>query len=183
MSAPSWFMAGLLAGAAAMLGVVFLRRALRDYRGRKILLAGGIAAVAAVALIAGMSLAVVSHQETVIAQGEAAVTASQQPTMPPSGEMPPPSAAPVTSVASVTAAMPPASVMSQILAMPSAARTRSAEPMDQAAATLAARLESQGGTAADWNLLAQAYDFLGRPEDAQRARARAAQVGSVQRTR
>lgn len=166
-----------------MLGVILLWRASREYRGRKILLAGGITAVAAVALIAGMSLAVVSRPGTVIAQGEVAVTASQQPTVPPSGEVPPPTPASVASVASVTAAMPPASVMSQILAMPSAARTRSAEPMDQAAAKLAARLESQGGTAADWNLLAQAYDFLGRPEDAQRARARAAQVGSVKRTR
>jgi len=42
--------------------------------------------------------------------------------------------------------------------------------MEQAAATLAARLERQGGTRDDWQLLAQSYDFLGRPADAAKAR-------------
>jgi len=35
---------------------------------------------------------------------------------------------------------------------------------------LAARLASNGGSDADWNLLAQSYEFLGRNEDAQLAR-------------
>jgi cytochrome c-type biogenesis protein CcmH len=38
---------------------------------------------------------------------------------------------------------------------------------------LEARLARDGGTPADWSLLAQAYDFMGRPEDARRARAKA----------
>jgi cytochrome c-type biogenesis protein CcmH len=42
--------------------------------------------------------------------------------------------------------------------------------MEQSAATLAARLERQGGTRDEWQLLAQSYDFLGRPDDAAKAR-------------
>jgi len=165
MSAPSWFMAGLLAGAAAMLGAVLPWRASREAirRGRSILLAGGVTAGAAVALIAGMCLAINSRQETAVATGEPAMPDFLPPSMPPSS------------------AMPSASVMSQILSGPRGARSQSAEPMDEAAASLAARLQRQGGTAADWNLLAQAYDFLGRPDDAQRARARAAAIGANQR--
>lgn len=179
MSAPSWFVAGMLTGAAATLGVILWWRASHEaiHRRRKVLLVGGITAAAAVAFIAGMSLAAAFHQGAVNEPGEAVATDSPPQTMPPSGEMPAPPAT------SSTSGMPPAAVMSQILAMPSAARAQSAQPMDEAAAKLAARLERQGGTAADWNLLAQAYDFLGRPDDAQRARARAAELGAVQRAR
>jgi cytochrome c-type biogenesis protein CcmH len=46
-----------------------------------------------------------------------------------------------------------------------------AQSMQQAVAGLEARLARDGGTDADWELLARAYDFLGRPEDASRARA------------
>lgn len=166
MSAPSWFLAGLLAGAVAMLGAVLLRRAWREpiHRGRRFLVAGGITAAASVALTAGVSFAIASRQSTPIASDDHVVADTQPAMTPPSSEM------------------PPASVMSQILAMPRGTSGQSAEPMDQAASQLASRLERQGGTAADWNLLAQAYDFLGKPEDAQRARARAAQVGASQRT-
>jgi cytochrome c-type biogenesis protein CcmH len=45
--------------------------------------------------------------------------------------------------------------------------------MDAEVAGLEARLERDGGTPADWSLLAQAYEFLGRPDDAKRARAKA----------
>lgn len=167
MSAPSWFMAGLLAGAAAMLGAVLLWHASRAamLRNRKAMLAGALTVAAAVASTAGMSFAIDSRAGTASAAGDVAMTDSPLPAMPPSSQM------------------PSASVMSQILATPRAARARSAQPMDQAAANLAARLERQGGTAADWNLLAQAYDFLGRAADAQRARARAAQVGAAQHAR
>src|SRR2546421_209331 len=48
------------------------------------------------------------------------------------------------------------------------------QSMEAAAAGLAARLARDGGSADDWNLLAQSYDFLGRADDARRARARAA---------
>ena len=48
-------------------------------------------------------------------------------------------------------------------------------PSMQAATTrLQERLSREGGSAADWLLLAQSYDFLGRPDDAQRARLQAA---------
>jgi len=46
--------------------------------------------------------------------------------------------------------------------------------MEAEVAALEARLARNGGTADDWTLLARAYDFLGRPEDARRARARTA---------
>lgn len=46
-----------------------------------------------------------------------------------------------------------------------------AQSMEVATEALRARLEQHGGTAADWQLLAQSYDFLGRPKDAEAARA------------
>ena len=48
-----------------------------------------------------------------------------------------------------------------------------AKSMQAEVAALEARLARDGGTPADWTLLAQAYDFMGRPDDARRARARA----------
>jgi cytochrome c-type biogenesis protein CcmH len=48
-----------------------------------------------------------------------------------------------------------------------------AKSMESEVAGLEARLARDGGTPADWSLLAQAYDFMGRPEDAKRARAKA----------
>lgn len=169
MSATLSFIAGLLTGAAAMLGATLLWRAPRAATGpgRKLLLGGGLAA--GVTLIFAISLAVGSHQGAGASPGESVASDAQPPPMSPAAAMP-------------TATMPSPSVMSQVLAMPRGARAQMAQPMDRAAATLAARLERQGGTAADWNLLAQAYDFLGRPEDAQRARARAAKAGTVSRT-
>jgi cytochrome c-type biogenesis protein CcmH len=49
----------------------------------------------------------------------------------------------------------------------------SAKSMQEAIAGLEARLARDGGSPADWALLAQAYDFLGRTDDARRARAKA----------
>jgi cytochrome c-type biogenesis protein CcmH len=45
--------------------------------------------------------------------------------------------------------------------------------VEEATAKLAARLSAKGGTPAEWNLLAQSYDFMGRPADAAEARRRA----------
>ncbi|TLZ57868.1 MAG: hypothetical protein E6K22_00165 [Gammaproteobacteria bacterium] len=42
--------------------------------------------------------------------------------------------------------------------------------METEIAALEARLARDGGTSDDWNLLAKAYEFLGRPDDAARAR-------------
>src|ERR1700692_1509416 len=44
--------------------------------------------------------------------------------------------------------------------------------MESAVAALQARLAKGGGTAADWELLAKSYEFMGRPGDASKARAR-----------
>jgi hypothetical protein len=162
MSATSWFLAGLIAGAAVMLGAVLLWRLSREatLRSRRVLLAGGLTAAGIAAVAAGLSLALSSA--------------------PPTAPAPSPASAPTRAA---SAAMPPASMMAQILSTSGGARPGMAQPMDQAAAELGARLERQGGSAADWNLLAQAYDFLGRPEDARRARARAAKAGATQPTR
>jgi cytochrome c-type biogenesis protein CcmH len=46
-----------------------------------------------------------------------------------------------------------------------------AKSMDAEVASLEARLARDGGTNDDWNLLAKAYEFLGHPDDARRARA------------
>ena len=51
--------------------------------------------------------------------------------------------------------------------------TGTAKSMDVEVAALEARLVRDGGTPADWSLLSQAYEFLGRPEDAKRARGKA----------
>jgi cytochrome c-type biogenesis protein CcmH len=48
-----------------------------------------------------------------------------------------------------------------------------AKSMQDAVAGLEARLARDGGSPGDWTLLAQAYDFMGRPDDARRARAKA----------
>jgi len=61
----------------------------------------------------------------------------------------------------------PATVSAAAMGSPSAAPAQS---MDTAVAGLEARLARGEGSDADWTLLAQAYEFLGRPEDAQRAR-------------
>ncbi len=54
-----------------------------------------------------------------------------------------------------------------------------ARSMELEVRALAARLARAGGSEADWTLLAQAYEFLGRPEDAQRARAHIAAAGAT----
>jgi hypothetical protein len=166
MSSMSWFLAGLFAGAAITLGALLLVRASRETgRGNgRMLLAGLLGAAAAAVVVGGMSLAIDARHPPVPAPAAA------------------PSAADVPSSPALTSAapMPSAAAMEQLLRMPSGSGGQSAEPMDQAAARLAARLQSKGGTAADWNLLAQAYDFLGRPKEAQAARARAAQIGASQ---
>ena len=46
-----------------------------------------------------------------------------------------------------------------------------ASPMNAAIASLQARLGKGGGSADDWELLAKSYEFLGRPADADKARA------------
>jgi len=46
-----------------------------------------------------------------------------------------------------------------------------AGPMGNAIANLQARLAKGGGTADDWELLAKSYEFLGRPQEAAKARA------------
>ena len=51
------------------------------------------------------------------------------------------------------------------------ASPQAAGSMEAATQALAARLAAQGGTDADWSLLAQSYDFLGRTDEAKQARA------------
>ena len=55
-------------------------------------------------------------------------------------------------------------------AVPGSAAPASAGSMDTATQVLAARLATGGGSDADWELLAQSYDFLGRTDQAKLAR-------------
>jgi cytochrome c-type biogenesis protein CcmH len=71
---------------------------------------------------------------------------------------------------------PAGSVTASAAPAPSGSPTGSggtAKSMEAEVAGLEARLAREGGTPADWSLLAQAYDFMGRSEDARRARAKA----------
>ncbi|HEX8783435.1 MAG TPA: hypothetical protein VF764_08695, partial [Steroidobacteraceae bacterium] len=71
---------------------------------------------------------------------------------------------------------PPGSVTASASPAPSASATDSggtAKSMEAEVAGLEARLAREGGTPSDWSLLAQAYDFMGRSDDARRARAKA----------
>lgn len=70
----------------------------------------------------------------------------------------------------------PATVSTQ--APTAAAPMGKPQSMEAATAGLEARLERQGGSASDWTLLAQSYEFLGRTADAQRARERARASGA-----
>ncbi|HEV8017754.1 MAG TPA: hypothetical protein VGP32_04250 [Steroidobacteraceae bacterium] len=60
-----------------------------------------------------------------------------------------------------------------------AAAAAPAKSLQAEIAGLEARLARGGGSDADWALLAQAYDYLGRPDDARRARAHSAIPGSA----
>lgn len=53
-----------------------------------------------------------------------------------------------------------------------AAPATKAESMEVATAALQSRLDQHDGTPEEWQLLAQSYDFLGRPKEAAAARAR-----------
>jgi cytochrome c-type biogenesis protein CcmH len=69
----------------------------------------------------------------------------------------------------------PAEAAHASAAAPGAAGTSAppAQSMDAAVARLEARLARAGGSDADWELLAKAYEFVGRSDDARRARAHA----------
>jgi cytochrome c-type biogenesis protein CcmH len=66
-------------------------------------------------------------------------------------------------------------------AAPHATANASATPgtMEEATSRLAARLESGGGSAEDWRLLAKSYEFLGRTDEARRAAAQADALGGA----
>src|SRR6516225_6190888 len=53
-----------------------------------------------------------------------------------------------------------------------------AKSMDAEVTGLEARLAREGGSPSDWTLLAKAYDFMGRPDDARRARAKAGTIAA-----
>jgi cytochrome c-type biogenesis protein CcmH len=79
-------------------------------------------------------------------------------------------ALPAPSAASAAGAF--ADAVSQSGDLASAAPKAAAGSMSSAIASLEARLAKGGGSADDWELLAKSYEFLGRPGDASKARAR-----------
>jgi cytochrome c-type biogenesis protein CcmH len=80
------------------------------------------------------------------------------------------------------ASRPAAAAMMAPAAAPAASASEksgaSAKSMEAEVAALEARLARNGGSADDWTLLAKAYDFMGRADDARRARSRAANPGA-----
>ena len=52
------------------------------------------------------------------------------------------------------------------------------QSLESAASKLEERLRREGGSSSDWQLLAQTYDVLGRPDDAARVRAQAASANA-----
>ena len=93
-----------------------------------------------------------------------------------------PTAPAAANTAGATSAFVTAARVSGDLMSPAASPAASPAPnssagsMDSAIASLQARLAKGGGTTDDWELLAKSYEFLGRPGDASKARAR--QLGS-----
>jgi cytochrome c-type biogenesis protein CcmH/NrfG len=73
------------------------------------------------------------------------------------------SGAPVTAGTAAPGAMP----------VKPAAKSMNVPPMEVSTAKLAARLEKNGGSKADWKLLGQSYDFLGKKDEAAKAYAKA----------
>ncbi len=65
----------------------------------------------------------------------------------------------------------PASANTAAAPQPDAGAKGNAGSMDAAISSLEARLAKGGGTPDDWELLAKSFEFLGRPEDAAKARA------------
>ena len=65
-----------------------------------------------------------------------------------------------------------ADAVNQSAKLSSPAPKAAAGSMGSAIASLEARLAKGGGSADDWELLAKSYEFLGRPQDASKARAR-----------
>jgi cytochrome c-type biogenesis protein CcmH len=69
---------------------------------------------------------------------------------------------------------PPAAAVLPHAGADQASSENSPDSLENAAARLEARISQQGGSRADWLLLAQSYEFLGREAEATRARERAA---------
>ena len=63
----------------------------------------------------------------------------------------------------------------QLISHPDAPPTGSAGSLEEVTAALASRLAAAGGTPDEWRLLAQSYEYLGRTQEAQAARAHVAQ--------
>jgi cytochrome c-type biogenesis protein CcmH len=128
MSAPFWFLAGLLTGVTATsIAVPLLREVPRTGARALVYVGGGIAVFTVVAV--GLYFVLGSPRQT--PTSEAAL------------------AHPGANLS--TAGSTPLS-------------------MEEATAQLQARLDQGGGSANDWQLLAQSYEFLGRKDDAKRAR-------------
>jgi hypothetical protein len=149
----SWFVAGILSGIAAgfLLRAALTRLGERRTSGTMLkpaLIIGAPIAVLAIVLFAWLvspSAPTGSDAASTDATDHAAAAAAPQAAMPQGG-------------------MPQGG-------MPQAGAPQAAGSMNDVLPRLERRLAGQGGTDADWQLLAQTYDYLGRPEDAKGARA------------
>jgi cytochrome c-type biogenesis protein CcmH len=143
-----WFIAGALVGATATLVAIPLWRGTLNIRalalgGGRMRFALAGAFVATFAAAAAIIYFAVGSRHSLTAQ--------------------PPTSQPLTS-SMATAAGPAAAADASIKS------DAGAKSMETEVAALEARLARDGGTSDDWTLLAKAYEFLGRPADAARAR-------------
>ena len=83
------------------------------------------------------------------------------------------------SAATPVTGIPPEAAPASTAMTAAAGGNSSARSMELEVSALAARLARAGGAEGDWTLLAEAYDFLGRPEDAKRARGHIAAAGAT----
>jgi cytochrome c-type biogenesis protein CcmH len=152
----SYFIAGVVTGVAASFVVRRLRHNARLFLPRRWYLSAGalVGSFAIVAALMYLAIEVRHPPQRMLSEGAAAGTAAMT------------SAARDAGVSAAPGAAPPAG-------------SAAAKSMQDAVAGLEARLARGGGSSDDWTLLGQAYEILGRAEDARRARAHTISPGPV----
>jgi cytochrome c-type biogenesis protein CcmH len=168
-----WFLAGILSTLASLILLLpWLRKIPRLGPLPTLPWQAGVGAGLMIAAIFGLYLlfghADLSNQTTAMAAPDAAPN--------PASAAAASTAAASTAAASTAGAFADAVNQSGSLSSPApkaaAGSTGKAGSMGSAIASLERRLAKGGGSADDWELLAKSYEFLGRPADAAKARAR-----------
>jgi hypothetical protein len=158
-----WFLAGILSTLASLILLLpWLRKIPRLGPLPTLPWQAGVGAGLMIAAIFGLYLlfghADLSNQTTAMAAPDAAPNAA--------------SAAAASTAGAFADAVNQSGSLSSPAPKAAAGSTGKAGSMGSAIASLERRLAKGGGSADDWELLAKSYEFLGRPADAAKARAR-----------